>query len=73
MFDPNNIKRFVACCTFTSQEAAAINQRAEDAAKGEGAFTSSRLEEILGTKELADAFLKMWNERPGVLLEGRAA
>lgn len=72
MFHKDHIARFVAALNFTPDEGAQIKKRAEDAAARfssveEGNFSGGALEEVLGSKDLADTFSNMWETQHTVL------
>ncbi len=72
MFHRDLIARFVAALNFTPEEGAKIKKRAEEAvaefsSPEEGHFSGGSLEEVLGSKKLADTFSDMWEKQHVVL------
>ena len=72
MFHRDHVARFVAAFNFTPEEGEKIKKRAEDAAaefssREKGNFSGGSLEEVLGSKELADTFKYMWEKQHAVL------
>ena len=68
MFHRDHIARFVAALNFTPDEGEKIEKRADEAAtefssREEGHFSGGSLEQVLGSKELADTFSDMWEKQ----------